>query len=474
MEKGPESVDAWLEIFRAVGQQTGLALTNAEQHAQVQRRLTEMTILQRVVSAIASRLEVEAMLREVTEQLHTKLAFPAVQIYRRIGEELVLQQNSGPQPILERLSIERGITGRVARTGKPAFVKDVRRDPDYVSGLVGTAAEVAVPIRLGDEIVGVLNIETSDPLEIDESSLELLMLLADQVSVALQNALLYEQVQESVLHLEDQIRIRTRELEQALDSAKLAERAKAEFVGDISHELRTPLTNIGLYLDLLEMGDQTRGVEYMATLRRETDRLSSLIEQLLAISHLDNEQAKINPIPTDVNSLVRVLVIDRARMIGAKGLDLKVNSDEHIPKAYIDPPYIIQALTNLLTNAMNYTPSGGRITLATKIEQWDQEPWITISVQDSGPGISEAEKKRIFSRFYRGLVGQASGIPGTGLGLSICKEIIERHGGRITVSSEVGKGTAFIVWLPIANEERLDLEEQDFTKARSTPSKALS
>jgi signal transduction histidine kinase len=254
----------------------------------------------------------------------------------------------------------------------------------------------------------------------------------------------------------------------------LAERAKAEFVGDISHELRTPLTNIGLYLDLLEMGDQTRGVEYMATLRRETDRLSSLIEQLLAISHLDNEQAKINPIPTDVNSLVRVLVIDRARMIGAKGLDLKVNSDEHIPKAYIDPPYIIQALTNLLTNAMNYTPSGGRITLATKIEQWDQEPWITISVQDSGPGISEAEKKRIFSRFYRGLVGQASGIPGTGLGLSICKEIIERHGGRITVSSEVGKGTAFIVWLPIANEERLDLEEQDFTKARSTPSKALS
>jgi signal transduction histidine kinase len=473
MENELESIDAWLEIFRTVGQQTGLALTNAEQHAQVQRRLTEMTILQRVVSAIASRLEVEAMLREVTEQLHIKLAFPAVQIYRRIGEELVLQQNSGPRPIVERMSIERGITGRVARTGRPAFVKDVRRDPDYVSGLVGTVAELAVPIKLGDEIIGVLNIETSDPSEIDESALELLMLLADQLSVALQNALLYEQVQESVLHLEDQIQLRTRELEQALDSAKSADRAKAEFVGDISHELRTPLTNIGLYLDLLEMGDPTRSVEYMATLRRETERLSSLIEQLLAISHLDTEQVKIHPKPSDVNSLVKVLMVDRARMIGAKGLDLKINSDEAIPNACIDPPYIIQALTNLLTNAMNYTPSGGKITITTSVEYWKAEPWVTISVRDSGPGISEIERKKIFSRFYRGLVGRASGIPGTGLGLSICKEIVERHGGRITISSDLGKGTTFIVWLPVAKEGEEDEMGQDLSKVGSTPSKAL-
>ncbi len=448
-----ESREAWLEVFRAAGQQAGLALTNAHQHEQVQRRLAEMRILQRVVGTIAGRLEVEAMLKEVTEQLHNQLGFPAVQIFQRVGDELVVQEVSGPLPIIEKISIERGIIGRVARTGTPALVEDVRKDPDYVAGLVGSKAELAVPIRLGEEIIGVINIETSDPSQVDSGALEILMLLADQVSVALQNAKLYEQVQENVINLEGQIGKRTRELEQALELAQAADHAKAQFVEDVSHELRTPLTNIGLYLDLIEMGDDERREDYMITLRREMDRLGTLIQQLLNISHLDTGQVELESVPTDINSLVQMLVVDRARMISKKGLDLNVMTGDDLPLVNVDPQLIIQAMTNLLTNAMNYTPSGGKITIATQLSKWKGQSWITIDVIDTGPGISESEKKRLFDRFYRGLVGRASGIPGTGLGLSISTEIVERHGGRIVVVSKSGEGTTFTIWLPIDGEE---------------------
>jgi signal transduction histidine kinase len=441
--------EAWLNVFHTAGQHTALALSNAEKHIVVQRRLAEMTVLQRIIGAIVCRLDTGALLWEVTEQLHTSLGFPAVQIYRLVGKDLILVASSGPQPLVDKLQASRGIIGRVVRTGAPALIDDVSQDPDYVATLVGTRSKIAVPFYLEDEIVGVINVETSDPSQADDGALELLILLADQVSVALQNAVLYERVQESVGQLEEQIQWRTSELEKALEDAQAADRAKALFIGDVSHELRTPLTNIGLYLDLLEMGTEDRRREYMITLRRETGRLAALIEQLLAISHLDSEQAPINRRPTEINPLIQVLAIDRARLVNERGLGLEIIAGDELPLAQIDPQFIVQAMANLLTNSMNYTPMGGKITISTNCREWKKNKWVTICVKDTGPGIAEGEKKRVFDRFFRGLVGRASGIPGTGLGLAISKEIIERHGGRIQVGNTQEGGASFTIWLPV-------------------------
>jgi GAF domain-containing protein len=292
--------ESWLDVLRPVGQQAGLALANAEEHAAVQRRLAELTAMQTIVRHIAGRLEVEAVLREVTRQLNANLGFPAVQVYMRQGNELVLRQHSGPASMLNRISLERGIIGRAARLGRPEFVADVRRDLDYVSGLVGTRAKVAVPILAEGKVIGVLNVESSESDLLDRNALELLTLVADQLSIALQNAALYEAAQTNVEELEARVRERTAQLEQVLEQAVGAERVKAQFVADVSHELRTPLTNIGLYLDLLELSHDDRREEYMATLRRETDRLGRLIEQLLSMSHLDTGQAEIRTVPTDL------------------------------------------------------------------------------------------------------------------------------------------------------------------------------
>jgi len=440
----------WRAVFNAAGQQAGIALDNADKHAQVQRRLAEMTILQRLISAIAGRLDAQDVLDEVTSQLYTALEYPSVQIFQRIGEELVIKSFSGPAPIVDRLSIHRGIAGRVAQRGEPALVQDVRQDDDYVALLVGTRALLVVPYRRGDELYGVIAVATSNEGQLDRDDQDLLMVLADFVSVALQNAQLYEQVRDSVSLLEDQVRLRTAELQEALDVARRAERIKANFVSDISHELRTPLTNIGLYLDLLEIGGEEKSKEYMLTLRRETERLGTLIEQLLAISQLDAGQSALTPEVVNLNTLVEMLVNDRARMIFQAGLVLETELAKEQIMVNLDPRLIMQAMTNLLTNAMNYTPLGGNITIRTESVEEGGGQWATLTVRDTGPGITEDEQEKIFDRFYRGLAGRSSGIAGTGLGLAICKEIMDRHRGRITVRSRLGHGAAFTLWIPMS------------------------
>jgi signal transduction histidine kinase len=257
-------------------------------------------------------------------------------------------------------------------------------------------------------------------------------------------------VSKNVTLLGERVKERTARLEEALEQVRSAERSKAMFVADISHELRTPLTNIGLYLDLLEMGKEGRRSEYMSILRHETERLGALIEQLLAISEYDAGQAEIRREATDINSLIRMLVGDRARLIGNRGLRLVVDAAEALPLVPADQQEIMQVMTNLLTNAMNYTPSGGVISLQTTSDMWQGLPHVIFSIADTGPGIPEDERRRLFDRFFRGIVGRASGIPGTGLGLAICKEIVDRHGGRLLLSTEGGKGTKVAVWLPEA------------------------
>jgi signal transduction histidine kinase len=450
MDPGGESDHPLMDALAAIGQQAGLALANADRHAQVQRRLAEMTLLQKVVGAVARRLEVDAVLTEVTEQLHTSLGFPAVQFFLRQGNEVVLTRVSGPTPVADRAPLDRGIVGRVVRTGQPAFVPDVRADPDYLAGLVGTRAEMCVPVVLGEEVTGAINIETSDPEQLDPGVLELLGMLADQLSIALHNATLYEQIRTDVVTLESRVRERTRQLEHALERAQEAERAKALFVADVSHELRTPLTNIGLYLDLLEIGTEERRASYMATLRRETERLGVLIEQLLTISNLDAQQSRIDARPVDLNELTQVLLGDRERLIRSRGLLLETDLQPDLPPVLADSQLLMQVMTNLLSNATQYTPSGGTITIRTTTGTCGGGPAAGFSVRDTGPGVSLAEQERIFDRFYRGSAGRASGAAGTGLGLAIAREVMGQHHGEITLTSTPGQGAEFTAWVPLA------------------------
>ena len=118
-----------------------------------------------------------------------------------------------------------------------------------------------------------------------------------------------------------------------------------------------------------------------------------------------------------------------------------------MPLALAEATMFTQVISNLMANAINYTPGGGVVTLSTGMRLDNRQEWITISVQDTGPGISDADRPHIFERFYRGEAGRKSGAPGTGLGLSICRQVVEKMEGRLTVDSTPGQGATFTVWL---------------------------
>ncbi|TFG73361.1 MAG: hypothetical protein E4H27_00925, partial [Anaerolineales bacterium] len=191
--------------------------------------------------------------------------------------------------------------------------------------------------------------------------------------------------------------------------------------------------------------------DYIQALQRETQRLTTLVEDILTLSRMDQDQTQLVYDTVDICALTHEYVKDRLILAQEKGLVMAFTGAVDPLLVVADRNQIGQVIGVLLTNAINYTPSGGQITVGTPVADFEGRTWAGISVRDTGPGIAIDEQQRIFTRFYRGTVGSESGVPGTGLGLAIANEILKRHNGRMEVHSTGGdgKGTEFIAWLPL-------------------------
>jgi len=237
------------------------------------------------------------------------------------------------------------------------------------------------------------------------------------------------------------------DLEEANAHLRRLDQIKDEFVANVSHELRTPLTNIKLFHELLVL-QPDRIEEFLETLARETDRLTALIEDLLALTRFDQGIVRLHKSSFDLNIMVREFVEDRRKLAESKGLILEIHTKAETPMIYGDRNLLEQVLSILLTNAINYTPENGIVFVVTKVSHYNDREWVGFMVQDTGMGIPSDELENLFTRFFRGKVGKKSGVSGTGLGLSIAKEIVDRHQGRIFAESAgiPGQGTTFQVW----------------------------
>jgi two-component system phosphate regulon sensor histidine kinase PhoR len=245
-----------------------------------------------------------------------------------------------------------------------------------------------------------------------------------------------------------------------ISARKEVERMKDAFVSNVSHELRTPISGLKIYHSLLRRSDVSpeQREHYLAAVQRETQRLNLIIESLLRLSRLDQGRVEMNFAPVDLNRLAAQLVADRQPLADKAGLTLTAHPGADPPPVRADEELLGQVLSILLTNALNYTPAGGRVTVRTVVDGpvpgGNGARRAGFSVSDTGPGIPLKEQAHLFERFFRGSAGRQSSAPGTGLGLAIAKEIVERHEGRIEVESEgvPGKGATFTVWLPVAQE----------------------
>ncbi|MDH4153880.1 MAG: cell wall metabolism sensor histidine kinase WalK [Nitrospira sp.] len=241
------------------------------------------------------------------------------------------------------------------------------------------------------------------------------------------------------------------------------EKIRKDFVANVSHELRTPLTSIKGYVEALLDGgkdDPSVAGRFLEIILKQSDRLNLIIEDLLELSKIESGQISLREEPIDLRALVDRTLSTIKPIADRKGHRLVTALDPSLPLMAGDEDRLVQVLTNLLDNAIKYTPEGGTITVggtaASSPDTADPSlNAIDLSVADTGIGIPERDRPRIFERFYRVDKARSRDMGGTGLGLAIVKHLVEGHGGQVWVEANHPQGSRFVVRLPIKGGKRL-------------------
>ncbi|MBC7342397.1 MAG: PAS domain-containing protein [Clostridia bacterium] len=235
------------------------------------------------------------------------------------------------------------------------------------------------------------------------------------------------------------------------------EQVRSDFVANVSHELRTPLTSVKGFVETLLDGaieDPTVARKFLNIIEAETNRLQRLVDDLLTLSRL--ESRKDQGMGRSRGSSSLAMVTGRALSVlgpwaRKKKVELAVQIPEDLPRLAVSDDFLGQVIMNLVDNAIKYTEEGGKVSISA----WPLGPLVRVEVADNGIGIPKESLNRIFERFYRVDKCRSRELGGTGLGLSIVKHIVESHGGRVGVRSELGKGSTFYFTLPVAVEDEV-------------------
>ena len=230
------------------------------------------------------------------------------------------------------------------------------------------------------------------------------------------------------------------------------ESVRREFVANVSHEFRTPLSIINGYLETLEEGKVSKEMlrKSITVMRRHADRLNHLIEDLLIISRMEEKSVRLEALPANLGPILRKVAEQMEHAFSKRGATIKFDIQDPLPLVEVDAYSIEQAFSNLLANALRHgAKEHGEIEIAAGVQGLE----LMIHFRDNGPGIPIADQEHIFERFYRVGGDRARHTGGTGLGLSIVKNVIQAHGGRITLESKLGAGATFTIFLPVAVQQ---------------------
>jgi PAS domain S-box-containing protein len=232
---------------------------------------------------------------------------------------------------------------------------------------------------------------------------------------------------------------------------KVAEEARHAFVAHTTHELRTPLTNIRLYVETAidegEANPATRA-KCLNVINGETRRLERIVGEMLSMAEIEAGSFKLKPDDVRIETLFDELKADYQQQATEKRIDLQLRLPPKLPVIRGDRDKITLALHNLMGNALKYTPEGGKVTIEVEVDGRQ----LSVSISDTGIGISPDDAERIFERFYRAKDPRVAKITGTGLGLTLAREVVRMHGGDITVESQIDQGSTFTMTLPVKAE----------------------
>lgn len=334
------------------------------------------------------------------------------------------------------IPLGRGITGVVAQTGKPLLVGDVKRDPDYLMVDERVRSELCVPLRVKNEVIGVLDTENHAPHAFSQNDLQLLEALAGQIALSL----------ERIRLLSDTER-RAEELAETLKQQEELARLRDQFVQNVSHEFRTPLAIVSGYIEILSSGDlgplPAEYHEPVEIIARRTQMLTRLVEDLTSLLNVQDQRNDF--VTLYLGDLLNTLYPHQRTQALASQIELEWEVPASLPPIRGEETLLRTMLNNLLDNAIKFTPSAGRVSLRANVEGAS----ICLRIHDSGIGIPPEQQSRVFERFYQVDGSSSRRFGGTGLGLALVKEIVELHGGEIRLDSQPEQGTTFEVRLPL-------------------------
>ena len=443
--------DKQIALLKTFADQAVIAIENVRLFKELDARTNELTrsvgelkALGEVGQAVSSTLDLETVLTRIVSHAVQLSGTEGGAIYEydepseefllratdHMEEELINALRANPPRLGD------GVVGRAAASREPVQVPDILEERAYAPRMrhllerFGFRASLAVPLLREDRIIGGLVVRRKSTGEFRPEVIELLKTFATQSVLAIQNARLFREIED-----------KSRQIE-------AANRHKSEFLANMSHELRTPLNAIIGFSEVL--GERMFGelnekqAEYTEDILSSGRHLLSLINEILDLSKVEAGRMELELATFDLP-----LAIDNARTFVREratkhGINLDVTVDEGLGDFVGDERKIKQVLLNLLSNAVKFTPEGGRIGINAR----QADGSVEISVSDTGIGIAPEDQPKIFEEFRQVGADYAHKVEGTGLGLTLAKKFVELHGGRIWVTSEVGKGSTFSFNLP--------------------------
>ena len=451
---GSQAEEMDLSLWDDIGVQIGRAIEDARFHIQLQQVRELLQTLYAISDHLAASLDLDWVLSKVldlsisaTDASHGSifmLPAPEAPAPRILGRDLPPEE--GDAAISEVMA--QGLAGWVVRHREATIISDTTSDPRWYTFSDDpdpSRSAIAVPLLANDRVLGVLTLDHTDPDHFRPQHMGLMRAIAHQASAAIEKARLHKEVTHLAEVLAERVEERTRELRetqaQLIQAEKLA--ALGELAAGIAHEINNPLHILQLYVEQMNMqvtADTPFG-EYLDPMHNALDNIARLAGQLRDFSRPASGEWK----PVKINdTLAGVLRLVNKEMMHCQ-IEIVQRMTPDLPMVSGDVRQLEQVFLNIILNARDAMPGGGRLT----IETYAGEGVIHIRFADTGTGIEEENLIRIFEPYFTTKEDR-----GTGLGLAICQRIVTQHGGRISVSSRLGEGAIFIIHLPISRWER--------------------
>lgn len=425
-----------VRLVEAVARELRVAIETARLFQARQGENERLIALQRAAATLAARTDPKEVFDMILRSAVQLLGEGSASLYTwdeeagvlRLAESFDVGGRVSDDAVLRP---GEGVIGRVFESREPLIVEDYQtwEGRTAVGEETGLRACLAVPLVRSGRALGALGIRSYDPaVRYTEDDARMLALFADQVAAALTTVAAFGRQRQAVEQLER------------------LNRAKSEFVSIVSHEFRTPLTGIQGFSEMMRDEDLTLEEmrEYAGDINKDSQRLNRMINEMLDLDRMESGRMTIHPERIDFNAVVDD-VADRVRP-NAPNHTLTLDLQPDLPHLHADRDRMTQVTSNLLNNAVKYSPTGGRITMTTRA---DGEQ-LRFDVRDEGLGIPRDALETIFERYSRVDSQATKDIQGTGLGLPIVRQIVQLHGGKVWAESELGRGSVFHVVLPLA------------------------